>query len=102
MKTSRPQNVPIQVLARRDRMKEPCPQSWKMMYVRTANPAVGTARASTSRYETSRAKYIATESARYGTTEVARSRRLRPRCDSAYGATSARPNGWLESSPDPG
>src|SRR6478735_2982109 len=81
-------------------MNEPCPQSWKTMYVRTANPAAGTARTSTSRYEMSSAKYIATESARYGTTEVARSRRLRPRCGRAYGATSARPNGRLESSPD--
>src|SRR5436305_14062507 len=59
------------------------------MNTRTRNPAVGTAKASVSRYDTSSDRYITTDSARYGTTEVARSRRLRSRRGRAYGASTS-------------
>src|SRR5918994_404012 len=63
------------------------------MYVRSTKPAAGIASASTSRYETSSARYISTESARYGTIEVAMSSRLRPKCGRAYGARAPRKKG---------
>src|SRR5205823_14272351 len=59
------------------------------MNTRTRNPAVGIASASVSRYDTSRDRYITTDSARYGTTEVARSKRLRARRGRAYGASTS-------------
>src|SRR3954451_23480556 len=57
-----------------------------MTKTRTRKPAVGTASASVSTYETCNDRYISTDSARYGTTEVARSSRLRPSRGRAYGA----------------
>src|SRR5215216_5231745 len=63
------------------------------MYVRSRKPAAGIASASTTRYETSNARYISTESAKYGTTEVAMSSRLRPRRGRVYGARASRQKG---------
>jgi len=56
--------------------------------VRSRKPAAGTASASVSRYDTRSEKYIATHRARYGNTEVARSRMLRGRLGRAYTASS--------------
>src|SRR5439155_8964924 len=69
------------------------------MYVRSRKPAAGIASASASRYETSSVMYINTESARYGTTEVAMSNRLRPRRGRAYGARVSRQEGRSVSVP---
>src|SRR5215218_2829447 len=63
------------------------------MYVRSRKPAAGIASASTTRSETSSARYISTESARYGTSEVAMSSRLRPRRGRVYGARASRQKG---------
>src|SRR5215211_7014920 len=63
------------------------------MYVRSRKPAAGIASASTTRYETSSARYISTESAKYGTSEVAMSSRLRPRRGRVYGARASRQKG---------
>src|SRR5919202_4062242 len=63
------------------------------MYVRSRNPEAGTARARTRREETSTARYISTERARYGTTDVARSSRLRPTRGRTYGPRASRQQG---------
>jgi hypothetical protein len=63
------------------------------MYVRSRKPAAGTASASVSRYDTSSARYISAERARYGATEVAMSSRLRPRLGRTYGTKASRQNG---------
>src|SRR5947209_1927254 len=60
------------------------------MYVRTRKPAVGTASARTSRYDTCNARYINTQRPKNGTTEVARARRLRPRSGRAKRSTDSR------------
>ena len=65
-------------------------QSWKTMYVRRRKPAAGTASTRASQTETSSAKRIATSSARYGTTDVATSSRLRETRGCAYGARICR------------
>jgi hypothetical protein len=63
------------------------------MYVRSRKPAAGTASASVSRYDTSSARYISTERARYGATELAMSSMPRPRLGRAYGARAFSQNG---------
>ncbi len=62
--TSTPSTFPNQALARLDGRNEPCAQSWKTMYVRSRKPAAGTASASVSTVDTSRARYIAAHSTR--------------------------------------
>src|SRR4051812_46622905 len=59
-----------------------------MMKTRTRKPAAGTDSARASQIDTSSAKYMATMSARYGTTEVSRSIVLRRTLACAYGARS--------------
>src|SRR5919109_4422118 len=63
------------------------------MNVRSRKPAAGTASASRTRYETSSARYISADSTTYGTTDVAMSSRLGPRCARAYGARASRQEG---------
>src|SRR3954453_2505951 len=60
------------------------------MKVRSTNPALGTARTKTSRYETSSARYMSTHSATNGPIDVARESKLRPRFGWAYGLTPSR------------
>jgi hypothetical protein len=69
--------------ARRERMNDPCVQSWNTMNVRIRNAEVGKTSTSDNHTETRSANVIATSNARYGTTEVARSSRLRPSRGSA-------------------
>src|SRR6185437_4518592 len=76
--------------ARRERMNEPCVQSWKTMNVRVKNAEAGRTRASDSQTDTRSAKVIATSKARYGTTEVARSSTLRPSRGFAYASRTPR------------
>ena len=80
-KTSNPRPAPSQALARLDGRNEPWAQSWNTMNVRgPGSPRRGIASASASRYEKSSARYISTESAAYGTTDVAMSATPRPSC----------------------
>ena len=51
-------------MPRLDARNEPCVQSWKTMKVRSRNPAVGIASASTIRYETWSVRYMTADSAR--------------------------------------
>src|SRR5437764_15059111 len=64
-----------------------------MTNVRTRNPAAGTARIRARAVDTPSKRYIPTDSARYGTTEVASSSRLRPTRGAAYGASASFQNG---------
>ena len=66
------------------------------MKVRSRKPAAGIARASVIQTETSRQRYIATVRARYGTTEVATSKRLRRSDGCSYRAIDSRQNGRVE------
>ena len=91
--TSRPQKMPSQLFAFRDGRNEPCVQSWKRMKVRSRKPAVGMVSARTSQKETSNSANRGDQSARYGTTEVAMSSRLRPQVGVGVGLEVARP-GW--------
>ena len=70
-------NLPSHRFPRFVGRNEPWAQSWKTMKVRSRNPAAGIARARVTQGEISMLRYIATVSAKYGATEVARSRRLR-------------------------
>src|SRR5215211_4037362 len=72
------------------------------MYVRSRKPAAGIASASATRYETSSARSISTESAKYGTTEVAMSSRLRPTRGRVYGARASRQGRSLPGPPELG
>ncbi len=83
MKKISARNDPNHSLARFHGSSEWCVQSWNMMYVRTRNPAVGIARARVIRYEIESEKYIAAQSARKGTSDVAIDSELRPRLDLA-------------------
>src|SRR3954449_5271197 len=60
------------------------------MNVRSMNPAVSGASASVTQTETSSSLYITTSSARYGTTEVIRSKPVRLRSGRAYSRTASR------------
>src|SRR3954470_1104307 len=60
------------------------------MNVRSMNPAVSGASASVSQTETSSSLYITTSSAKYGTTEVIRSKPVRLRSGRAYSRTASR------------
>src|SRR5436305_15164903 len=60
---------------------------------RTRNPAAGTARIRARAVDTPSKRYIPTDSARYGTTEVASSSRVRPTRGFAYGARASFQNG---------
>ena len=78
-----PNTAPNMSFARRERMNDPCVQSWNTMNVRTRNAEAGKTSTSDNHTETRSAKNIATSNARYGSTEVARSSRLRPSRGSA-------------------
>src|SRR2546421_4966705 len=82
--------MPTHAFARLDGRNEPCVQSWNTMKVRSMKPAVGIARAATSRYETSRAQYMSAVSAMYGSAEVAMSSRPLRTLGLAYGASRSR------------
>src|ERR1700729_3153977 len=58
------------------------------MYVRTRNPAAGTASSSVSGYERFTARYIRTDSPRYGTTDVRTFRTLHRRFEPTYGSSA--------------
>src|SRR3954454_2641436 len=60
------------------------------MNVRSRKPAASGAKASVSSTDTSSNRYIATSSAKYGTTEVIRSRAVRNRFGRAYSLTASR------------
>src|SRR3954454_11464687 len=82
--------MPNTSFARRERMNEPWVQSWNTMNVRIRNAAAGTTSTNDSTRETRTANAIATSNARYGTTDVARSNRLRPSRGSAYASRTPR------------
>ena len=58
VKVSTPVAKPVRSLASRERKKEPCPQSWKMMKTRTSSAPARAARGSASHSETDRLRYI--------------------------------------------
>src|ERR1043166_1122943 len=61
-----PQMKPSTSFARRDLKNEPCPQSWKIINVRTMNPPAKTASGMVIHREIERLKYIRHQSSTYG------------------------------------
>src|SRR6266536_56098 len=78
---------PTTSLAPRDLKNEPCPQSWKMIKIRTKNAPAKAASGIVNQYDTERLRYIRYQSRPYGTMVFTICQRARPREGCWYLAT---------------
>ena len=65
-----PAMKPVMSLASRDLKKEPWPQSWKMMKVRTSKPPARIASGSVSHHDTATLRYIKYQTSAYDPNEL--------------------------------
>src|SRR5437773_11678140 len=78
---------PIKALALRERKNEPCPQSWKMIKMRTRNPTGRTASGTASHKDTLLAKYMRYQRPTYGIIALVNCHKPGPRAGFWYLAT---------------
>src|SRR4051812_26448356 len=80
---------PTMSLAQRERKYEPCPQSWKIIKIRTKKPPAKIASGTTSHHDTASARYIKYQSSAYGTNVLTICQMARGNDGCWYSATTA-------------
>ena len=97
MKVSTPETNPSSEFTQREELKDPCPQSWLMMKMRTDNPAPMIARGTASHHATLQAQIMIAQSKTYEPCEFTTCQNAFPLSGRWKGSTRARHSagdGW--------